>query len=336
MSFARVLTFTDPFQYQSAIRAADVEVVPTAKGEFRSELTQINLNSLWIQHFDERLPRIYSVTLKPGRQVIGFLMDEHQPAMRHSGMEFLPHHIIICGDEAMRQRSEAGARYGSMSLTTNDLQEAHIALVGREFRSPQTTYLARPNAELMSRFLELHRTVERITRIACDLFERPEVIRNLEQQLAHVMVRCLAESDSTRMSSGGFNHDRIVSRFEEFVESHPDRPLYLAEICAAIGATERTLRAACEAHLEMGPIRYLALRRMHLVRRALLAADQRSTNVTRVATDHGFWELGRFSVAYRILFGESPSETLKRPQEQAAINLNRPSSFPVTEANALH
>jgi hypothetical protein len=33
----------------------------------------------------------------------------------------------------------------------------------------------------------------------------------------------------------------------------------------------------------------------------------------RIVTDHGFWELGRFSVA---LFGESPSVTLRRPAEQ--------------------
>jgi AraC-like DNA-binding protein len=327
MSFGRALTFTDPFQYQSAIRAADVEVVPTAKGEFRSELTQITLNKLWIQHFDERLPRIYSVTMKPGRQVIGFLMDEHQPAMRHSGMDVLPHHIIICGDEAMRQRSEAGARYGSMSLTTNDLQAVYMALVGREFLSPQTTYLARPNGELMSRFLALHQTVEQITRTASELFEIPQVVRNLEQQLTHTMVRCLAEGDPMRMSSGEFNHDRIVARFEEFVEAHPDQPLYLTEICAAISTTERTLQAACEAHLDMGPIRYLSLRRMHLVRHALLLADHRSTNVTRVATDHGFWELGRFAVNYRAIFGETPSATLHRPPDDKSIitkRLSRP------------
>jgi transcriptional regulator GlxA family with amidase domain len=74
---------------------------------------------------------------------------------------------------------------------------------------------------------------------------------------------------------------------------------------------------------------------MHLVRRALLRADSSNSTVTRIVTDHGFWELGRFSVAYRTLFGETPSETLRRP-EPAAINLNRPSSLPVAQALAFH
>jgi AraC-like DNA-binding protein len=83
----------------------------------------------------------------------------------------------------------------------------------------------------------------------------------------------------------------------------------------------------------MGPIRYLTLRRMHLVRRALLGADPSKANVTRIVTDHGFWELGRFSVAYRALFGESPSETLRRPAAQSTIFLKRPSSLPGAESS---
>jgi AraC-like DNA-binding protein len=137
-------------------------------------------------------------------------------------------------------------------------------------------------------------------------------------------------------TTGSRRHDAIVARFEDFLAAHPDRPLHLTEICAGIGVAERTLRAACEEHLGMGPIRYLTLRRMHLVRRALLGADAKKTSVTRIVTDHGFWELGRFSVAYRMLFGEPPSETLRRPAERLEIGLHRPSSLPAVVERRVH
>jgi AraC-like DNA-binding protein len=77
----------------------------------------------------------------------------------------------------------------------------------------------------------------------------------------------------------------------------------------------------------MGPIRYLTLRRMHLARRALSRADSSMATVTQIATDHGFWELGRFAVAYHALFGEPPSTTLRRGPQDREAHLKRPSSL---------
>src|SRR5258706_6546810 len=108
------------------------------------------------------------------------------------------------------------------------------------------------------------------------------------------MIRGLTEGASSGMTTGGRRHDAIVARFEEFLEAHPDTPLYLTEICAGIGVAERTLRGACEEHLGMGPIRYSNLRGMDLVRPALLRADP-SESVTQVATCQGFLELGSFA-----------------------------------------
>ena len=51
--------------------------------------------------------------------------------------------------------------------------------------------------------------------------------------------------------------------------------------------------------------------RLQGVRRALRNQRAKDTTVTSVATGYGFYELGRFAGAYKELFGEVPSETLR-------------------------
>jgi AraC-like DNA-binding protein len=131
----------------------------------------------------------------------------------------------------------------------------------------------------------------------------------------HAMVSCINGGEAAETSSGHHRRAAIMRRLEEVLEANPDRTLYSAELCAAAGVSARTLLACCREHLGMGPKRYLLLRRMHLARRALLMADPATVTVTEVATNYGFWELGRFSVAYRSLFGESPPASLRRPPD---------------------
>jgi AraC-like DNA-binding protein len=335
MPRSKVLSFTDPFPYQAAIQACDVELYPTAKGDFRAELTKIRMNQLWMSRYHEKLPEIYASKVRPGRKIIGFLTEERQPTLRNSGIEVSPRDIFVNDNDVMHHRTEGDCSFGTMSLPLDDFDVACKTIAGSEYPGSSQKHFVRPNPALMSRLLKLHEVVGQIAKTTPDLLELPEVVRSLEQELIRLMVRCLTEgASSTGMTRGGRRHDAIVARFEGFLEANPDQPLYLTEICAAIGVSERTLRVACEEHLGMGPIRYLSLRRMYLVRRALLQADPSTVTVTRLATDHGFWELGRFAVAYRKMFGESPSESLQRPPQDQRIFQNRPSSFENTLLHA--
>jgi AraC-like DNA-binding protein len=311
MSWGRVLTFDDPFPYQAAFRAADMELFPTAKGEFRAEVTQVELNQVWMARFHENLPRIQTGVIKRGRRAFGFLTKANQPELYSCGRPLSPGEIHVNNFDVTHHKSTGDFSSATISLPTEELVAASVALVGREFPDASTRQFVRPNPGLMERLLTLHEMVGQIAKTMPDLFAEAEAVRALEQQVIRTLVNCLTEGAVSPMTTGTLRHDRIVARFEEFLEANPNTPLYLTEVCAAIGVAERTLRIACEEHLGMGPIRYLTLRRMHLVRRALLRADS-STTVTRIATDYGFWELGRFSVAYRELFGEAPSVTLKR------------------------
>jgi AraC-like DNA-binding protein len=327
MSRSRVLSFTDPFAYQSAFRSVEVELFPTTKGHFCAELTQVSMSKLWIHCAHEDLPRVYVGVVKPHRTAIGFLTKPNQSPMLHCGMAVSPGDIIINDTDMMHRRTAANCDWGSLSLPKDDLDATCQAITGHEYAGSPLKHLVKPAPDLMSRLLKIHGMVDQLAKTMPDILSLPEVARALEQELLLVMIRCLTGGEPTSMTTGGRRHDMIIVRFEEFLESHPDQPLYLAEICAAIGVAERTLRVACEEHLGMGPIRFLSLRRMHLVHRALLQADPSTTTVTRVATDHGFWELGRFSVAYRGLFGESPSDSLRRHADEGPLRLNRPSSL---------
>jgi AraC-like DNA-binding protein len=318
MALSRVFSLDDPSACQAVFPTADVELFPTTKGNFHAEITQVGMNRIWMHRIHTSLPEINTVAVKPGRRSIGFLTECNSSSLLNCGLEVRHGDIVLNRSDAVHQRSGADFHYGTVSLPSDDLAAAAEAIIGREL--PENPYKStiRPPSALMLRLLKLHKSIGLLAHDTPDILELQEVTRALEIELTHILVRCLAEGHSPEPTAGGWRQDRMLTRFVEFLKANPDRPLYLTEICVALGVAERTLRAACEEHLGMGPIRYLTLRRMHLVRRALLHSHPSTATVTRTVTDHGFWELGRFSVAYRALFGETPSETLHQPIRQCS------------------
>jgi AraC family ethanolamine operon transcriptional activator len=86
----------------------------------------------------------------------------------------------------------------------------------------------------------------------------------------------------------------------------------VADLCTAACVTERTLQYAFRETFGLSPLGFLHLRRYHTTRRDLLAADGKTASVNEIAQRNGFYEMGRFAVRYKALFGESPSVTLNR------------------------
>jgi len=203
-----------------------------------------------------------------------------------------------------------------MSLTHEDLAAAGWAIVGREMSAPSNTVVARPAPRSMGRLIRLHRTTTHLARTTPNILANQTVAKALEQELIHAMVNCLSGDMPKETERHGRQHARVIDRFEDFLAAKRYEPVHLAEMCATIGVSERTLRSCCNEHYGMGPVHYLWLRRMHLARHALLHADPATASVTSMATDFGFWELGRFSVEYRALFGESPSASLRKPPDR--------------------
>jgi len=165
----------------------------------------------------------------------------------------------------------------------------------------------------VARLQRLHAAAAHLAEAAPEIIANPDAAYGLEQALIEAMVACLGNNEAREDSVAQRQHELIMRRFRRVVEENPGTPLYIPELCKAIGVSERTLRICCQEQLGVGPKRYLLFRRLHLARRALRKGLPDTTTVTETATRYGFWHFGRFAGEYQSLFGEPPSSTLHRP-----------------------
>ncbi len=97
-----------------------------------------------------------------------------------------------------------------------------------------------------------------------------------------------------------------------YLDANLDRAVSLAELCRITGTSARTIQYAFRDRYGAAPQAYHRSRRLGAAQQTLKRRWPGETTVTDVALGHGFWHLGRFSQAYKMRFGESPSETLAR------------------------
>ena len=310
MSSSSIASFADAYAYE--VVHSEAAMLVTTKGEFLAELTEVDLPTLRLRCGRENLSRIFHFSVPAKRVLLYFLTGSSQPAIYFDGRELSAGEIVFCAPGTTHHDwTVAPCAWGSISLTADDLAAAGSAVLGRDMDLASVMNLVRPDPVHSSRLMKLHAAAERLARLKPNILARSEVARGLEQALIYAMIKSLSEGTSIKTGRAVQHHAKIIDRFETLLEVNRDRPLYLAEICVATGVSERTLRVCCHEYLGMGPIEYLHLRRMHLARRALVHAEPTSSTVTEIATGFGFWELGRFSVEYRALFGESPSTSLR-------------------------
>ena len=104
---------------------------------------------------------------------------------------------------------------------------------------------------------------------------------------------------------------KLIATAVELIEDSPEPILALEELVAALGVSKRSVQTGFRDYLGVSPRRYMDLCRLHRARRQLVAGSLPEATVTKVATELGMWDFGRFAARYRALFGERPSETLR-------------------------
>jgi len=100
---------------------------------------------------------------------------------------------------------------------------------------------------------------------------------------------------------------KIARKAEEYLRTCCRDPISLSDLCAAVGATRRTVHLGFVELYGVPPMHYLRAIRLGGAREDLINARGRDLRVSDVAKEWGFKHFGRFALAYRDFFGALPS-----------------------------
>jgi len=119
------------------------------------------------------------------------------------------------------------------------------------------------------------------------------------------------------------SRSQIVQRASQLLKDHVAEGTRIGVISRAVGVSERTLRNAFRREHGLSPKQYDVRERLQAARQALCSVNDSDT-VTKVASQYGFFELGRFARLYKDAFGESPSETIRLRRHGADASTRQP------------
>ncbi|ADP96867.1 AraC family transcriptional regulator [Marinobacter adhaerens] len=109
---------------------------------------------------------------------------------------------------------------------------------------------------------------------------------------------------------GDPNANNCMKNITQYIDDNLKTDINVDELAAISKVSVRSIYNMFSDSLSTTPGNYIKNRRLQRVREKLQSGAAR--NVTEVALDYGFMHLGRLSCNYKELFGELPSETIKK------------------------
>ncbi len=102
-----------------------------------------------------------------------------------------------------------------------------------------------------------------------------------------------------------------VRKARAFIESNLREEIGLGDIAAAVGVCARLLQKAFSHQCGCSPMRFVTQTRLQRIRQEL-ESPTNDAKIVDVMMNYGFTQGGKFAKEYQQLFGENPSDTLKR------------------------
>jgi AraC family transcriptional regulator, ethanolamine operon transcriptional activator len=299
--------FTEVGDLTSRLQGMVANAVPLHPGRYAGALSTVGLGDVTLQVVRSMPVLVLGAPADGSGGLIQVL--EGSERARWNGRPIEANEIAVCGDgwqhEAIYPDEFACA---ILSFSTAGADGA-LTLPGdpRPLRGG-------PHATVHAALAAIARAVEQAGADTSSALRDTEARRSLRATVLDAARGLLVPADAAAgpRAPDDRTRRRIVHEADAYLRADPARPVYTDELCAALGVSPTGLHLAFTAAFGISPHRYLKMRRMGMVRAALLSRSGPWRSVKAAALSHGFWHLGQFAHDYRALYGEAPSETLAR------------------------
>jgi AraC-like DNA-binding protein len=309
----RVAEFDDSEVFAAALQKVDIEVLQTGQGIFKATLAAFSTGLCDVQIGSINQPIIARGGTRRAR--LGLLLEMRKREWSCFGQSMGDASAALyTGGCELLLKASPGTQWAFISVAPEVLAQSALDLYGREPRLPQRGFeVVRPDpAELEGICALLAESVMTVATGPTALQTGFKLV--MDGALRRSMVRMLLEGRASEVATGKILFfRRVLGRVEGFQAANLERTIQLEELCKATGLSKQSLEETFHEYLGVGPIRYLKIRHLYHVYRALLRADPATTAVADVARAWGFYHQGRLNAEFTALFGKSPLEVLRQP-----------------------
>jgi len=305
--------FTDFEEFTQATRAWDLDFIQLDRGNFETEITQVGVGDVLLAQASFNRFIDQRGSSPPGLYTFAILTNESSPIIWRGRQVSKKSMMIYAPGSEIDAQSRPGFHVYTLSYPESLLDE-----LAQMFEIPSFRKLIESSDLIKAKASELSKCREQTKHVLSAIKEQPlklnskamldEMKFSLSQQLISILVFSRPENHKPSYRK----RNRALRRAKAYLREHGEEPVTVRDLCRVSEVSERTLRYAFLEQFGVSPKSYLLAMRLNGVRRQLSHADSSSATIADVANHWGFWHMGQFAKDYRRLFGELPSETLRR------------------------
>lgn len=298
----------------SSVRGWDQRYDQLGPGRYCGNLTECWIDDLQLIH--ERSNRcLHQMGYAwSGARVFGIPMAQSGAARFGTQIIEADAPVTLGPGQELDYRTPSTLDVMSIVLSADTLSQLSLTLDGFDLESALggSLCLASDTAGLME-LRALLQSLSQVLKLTPELLAYPAVRKGLRHTLLTSLLGAFSNQDNRHESNQRtLQHKLIVERAKQYIFETPQDPLTIAELCAMIGVSRRTLQTCFQKIMGTNPVHYLRAVRLNQVRRALRQSTVHELQVQDIACSWGFWHLSSFTADYKRMFGELPSQTLHR------------------------